>query len=413
MDEVPKHIQRSLDAFLVDNHELEELSARLKRFNIFDVLKIVQVELRHSNMLAWLLDPNGSHGLGDAFVRRFLSRLIRDKEEIPIDLTPANIELMDLDDVEVLREWRNVDVLVLSRGGGWALLIENKIGSSESPGQLARYAKVVREETGIKDVIPVFLTLDGDNPSDEGQEVGFVPLSWVHILQLLERLVKQHESKIPSEARILLGHYLDTLRRLTMQDPELVDLCKRIYRKHKEAINLVVEYGAASQALDICERAVAALPDLAFPPIRTLNRVSFLPKAMDIPGLPPAQPWGPGGLQYPLLWWFHWDKKKGNLKLSLEGGPLVDPEARLRLMELSKEAGFKPGAEAFRKEAKYSRIQSETFPLKKDENGEPNENEDYLLPAINSMWETAWTKGIRIVDVLNKLSKSEFGAGSN
>jgi len=118
MDQESKQTQQCLDAFLVDNHELEALDARLKRFNIFDVLKVSHAELRHSNMLAWLLDPAGSHGLGDAFVRRFLSRLLRDKPEIAVSLTPVRVELMDFDDVEVLREWHNVDVLVRSRLGG-------------------------------------------------------------------------------------------------------------------------------------------------------------------------------------------------------------------------------------------------------------------------------------------------------
>jgi hypothetical protein len=37
-----------------------------------------------------------------------------------------------------------------------------------------------------------------------------------------------------------------------MSDPELVDLCKAIYRKHREAIDLIVEYGASSRVLDVC-----------------------------------------------------------------------------------------------------------------------------------------------------------------
>ena len=67
---------RVLDKFLVDNAELEELSARLSIFNIFRVLRIEQAEIRHSNALAWLLDPRESHGLGEAFLRRFLSTIL-------------------------------------------------------------------------------------------------------------------------------------------------------------------------------------------------------------------------------------------------------------------------------------------------------------------------------------------------
>ena len=55
---------RILDRLLVDNAELEELSARLGVFNIFGTLRIEKPEIRHSNVLAWLLDPRGSHGIG-------------------------------------------------------------------------------------------------------------------------------------------------------------------------------------------------------------------------------------------------------------------------------------------------------------------------------------------------------------
>ena len=60
----PAAAQRALDAFLVDNQELEQLTARLSAFNLFNVLRIDHAEIRHSNVLAWLLTPGESHGLG-------------------------------------------------------------------------------------------------------------------------------------------------------------------------------------------------------------------------------------------------------------------------------------------------------------------------------------------------------------
>ena len=105
---------RILDKFLVDNPELEELSSKLSIFNILGVLRIEQAEIRHSNVLAWLLDPQGSHGLGQAFIRRILSTILLENESSEIKLTPAQVELMNLVDVEVFREWRNIDILINS-----------------------------------------------------------------------------------------------------------------------------------------------------------------------------------------------------------------------------------------------------------------------------------------------------------
>jgi hypothetical protein len=103
-----------LDNFLVNNVELEELSARLSTFNIFNVLRIENKEIRHSNALAWLIDPQESHGLGQIFLRRFLSTILLDNENVDISLTPAQVELMTLLDIGVRREWKNIDLLITS-----------------------------------------------------------------------------------------------------------------------------------------------------------------------------------------------------------------------------------------------------------------------------------------------------------
>ncbi len=86
-----KDVYRILDKFLVDNTELEELSARLSIFNIFGVLRIEKAEIRHSNVMAWLLDPQGSHGLGQAFLRRFLSTLLLDNESAVVNVKNARV----------------------------------------------------------------------------------------------------------------------------------------------------------------------------------------------------------------------------------------------------------------------------------------------------------------------------------
>ena len=49
------------------------------------------------------------------------------------------------------------------------------------------------------------------------------------------------------DTKVFLEHYLAVLRRITMQDKKLIDLCKTIYKKHKDAIDLIVDYGMTSQ----------------------------------------------------------------------------------------------------------------------------------------------------------------------
>lgn len=53
--------------FLLKNEDFDKLDLGLKNPNIFQILKISKNEIRHSNFLSWLLDPKGSHKLGDIF----------------------------------------------------------------------------------------------------------------------------------------------------------------------------------------------------------------------------------------------------------------------------------------------------------------------------------------------------------
>jgi len=395
--------QRLLDAFLVDNRELETLNARLAAFNLFRVLRIERAEIRHSNVLAWLLTPTETHGLGDTFVRRFLSRLLMENEHVDVSLTPAQVELMGFNDVEVLRESQNIDILARSQRQRWCLLIENKIGSKEKTGALAKYKQAAQQEMPGFQIIPVLLTLEGEDPSEEGQGAGYISLSHSQVLDLTEQLVQQNRTRIPSDANTFLAHYLETLRRLTMQDAELIDLCRTIYRKHREAIDLIVEYGASSQVLDSCEARVRELVDCEFVD-RRASSVWFVPKEMG-DHQPPVALSGWGFLSRPVAvaCWFYYGKRTGKLQVVLEVGPISDTPTRIRLLKAIKQADL-PFWEkqAFKEAARFTRIISKFQRLRTDEDGAPDDDPDYIKQVTESLWKKLWDegRGSRITDVL-------------
>ena len=97
--------ERALTRLIMDCPELTALEALLSRFNIFRVLRAAKHEIRHSNMLAWLLTPDESHGLGDRFFRRWLMQVVHDADDemkrrlqLP---SPIEIDALDVESVEV------------------------------------------------------------------------------------------------------------------------------------------------------------------------------------------------------------------------------------------------------------------------------------------------------------------------
>jgi len=382
-----KDAKKLLDRFLVENAELEGLNAKLAEFNIFNVLNIQQKEIRHSNTLAWLLNPTESHGLGDRFLKRFLSRLLIENDEVDVSLSPAKVELFDFDDVEVNREWRNIDILVRSPSQKWTLLIENKIKSKESTGQLKRYIQTVRDEYTEDEIIPIFLTLEGDEASEEGIKSGYISLSHIQVLDIISKMYQQYESRIPEDAKVFLRHYIDILRRLTMQDEELLELCKAIYRKHKTAIDLITSYGASSQVVDVCHDVVEKYDETAHCQ-KTANRVWLVTKDM-VKGMEEVDlnGWGVLEKKYPVYWWYHFIKRTGKLKLSLEVGPVADYEKRKALLDVIKDAGFSFWEGGYKEGAKFTRIYSVNKKLTLNEEGDIDDSIEKVGAVAKSLWE--------------------------
>ena len=77
--------EQALKDLLFDIDCLDELAPWTTKLNIFDVLKVSRAEIRHSNMLSWLFDANGSHGIGDKFVSLFMQSLFSNNIAPPIN----------------------------------------------------------------------------------------------------------------------------------------------------------------------------------------------------------------------------------------------------------------------------------------------------------------------------------------
>lgn len=138
-----------------------------ERFNIFSVMYKEHDERRlHSRFVATILNPVGSHGMKELFLKTFI--------EIFPELDFLNFK----NAVVYPEEWNkkennNIDILIIDRTLRNAIIIENKIhagdSNNESGGQLERYYKHVRDFENIpeENINVFYLTLDGHSPSTE------------------------------------------------------------------------------------------------------------------------------------------------------------------------------------------------------------------------------------------------------
>src|SRR5947207_344585 len=135
----------ALERFVVENDDLLTLESRIGRFNIFDALGVTRVEIRHSNFLAFILDPAESHGQGQLFLKAILMDLLKQAPtEMRPQLSPIDLDGTNLRGIEVRREWKHIDLLIKCQEPPIVVVIENKIGSKEGTDQLSRYKATMK-----------------------------------------------------------------------------------------------------------------------------------------------------------------------------------------------------------------------------------------------------------------------------
>lgn len=227
--------KEALQNLLLDIQCLDRLSKWSNRFNLFDVLKISGTEIRHSNVLAWLLDPNENHGLGDAVLRRLLQTLVINSPQADV----FHSLLMDLYGFTVLREWEHIDLLAVSHEERFLLCIENKVFSGEHDHQLARYQELLEKEYPQYHKIFAFLTPGGTEPEEETACGTWQSISYEQIIEVVE--AAKFEKTLSAEVSYFIDQYLDAVRRHIVGDRELEKICREIYAKHRQALDLIYE----------------------------------------------------------------------------------------------------------------------------------------------------------------------------
>lgn len=213
---------------------LKNLDPWINRFNLFDVLQISKTEIRHSNVIAWLLDPNENHGLKDFFILRFFNEISKSEK--------INLDTLDFKSFRIFREQDNYDILLVSEKEKVAIVIENKIEAGETGRQLQKYhTSITTQFKNFKYKKFVYLTPDGREPKNDVDNQDWICLSYQPIVDILERIYEKEN--LSEDVKFFIKSYLQTLRSNVVVDEELNDICKNIYSKYFKAMSLIMNIG--------------------------------------------------------------------------------------------------------------------------------------------------------------------------
>lgn len=205
-------------------------------FNVFNVLGLSSNETRtHSAFLAELLNPYGSHGMGDLFLKKFL--LYAHIEDLNLETKNAYVEVeRSIGEIDEDYEHGGRIDLIVESAAGKGIIIENKIYAVDQPKQLVRYHNYA--EATYSDYRLLYLSLDKGEASvdsTKGNNVQLISgedyLSITYRNEILKWLNDCLE-ELPKDkvVYIILKQYIDLLKQLTYQMEEnniVLDVLKK------------------------------------------------------------------------------------------------------------------------------------------------------------------------------------------
>lgn len=190
-------------------------------------------------------------------------------------LSPIELDGADLRGVEIKREWKNIDLLIRCQIPSFVVVIENKIDSGEHSDQLGRYQRTMTEHYPDARPLFVYLTVSGEEPSDDA----WVPYSYEGIHGALSRVRQTYRNAIGDDVLAFLDHYLDLIGTRFMDNPKIDELCQRIYKNHRQALDLIWERVGTPESGVIAKAANALQDDERWTVLwQIANQLNFMPK---------------------------------------------------------------------------------------------------------------------------------------
>ena len=183
--------------------------------NIFLVLDNANYEIRHSNFLKWLLDPNEIHGHGDLFLVEFLQRV--------------GCKFDDTSKVQLAREYHGIDLLILDESV--AIAIENKTKTQDSVGQLEKYRELMKKDFPKHQHHYIYWTVKGEAPLDAKEATHWKTYSHLDFVGVLARGSDQLQN---TKAKSYIQDYVEALQLNLLPESDYTTLGKALVARHRK-----------------------------------------------------------------------------------------------------------------------------------------------------------------------------------
>lgn len=241
-----KELETQLKELILDDDFTNLWNLANEEINLMDILKVSHKELQHSNFLSWLFNPSESHNLWDTAFKEFIKLYFKENEFQNLWnqtwLSVFDFVQLEFDDLEIKREYKNIDLIFLSEKNKFCLIIENKIYSAERKWQLEKYRRFIEHEfPHFKHKIYIYLSLE-EQEINENEKNYYIQLNYDHIIRLIETILWNQKLKLWDKIKFVFDQYLQTLKSMLNKNQEIEKIAQQMYKKYKWAFDLVFKY---------------------------------------------------------------------------------------------------------------------------------------------------------------------------
>ena len=175
------------------------------KFTVFDVLGTSDYEIRHSNVLSWLLNRNGNHRQQSSFLDLLWQRIVGEHD----------LPNLSFGEYSVAREGENdneqIDIFIKAKNLDWVIVVENKLFSPETGDQLNRYFHdIERRYAKVPHRLYFYLTPEGIAPAREEDSQNWIPITYSAVTQAVKKFL---ERPLPDRVKSFLEQYVEHIEK--------------------------------------------------------------------------------------------------------------------------------------------------------------------------------------------------------
>lgn len=362
--------------------------------DVFDILNLKQMEIRHSRMVAFLLNPNAEHK-SDMFLYGLYRYLGFTNKRIKKDFISVDCETVS-----------NMDIFIRDSYNKIIIVIENKINSREHSNQLEKYYKYTKANYTMYNCKYIYLCKNmGENIDERWSKVSYEIL-------FDDILFKNKIKGMDSSMEKFIENYKYTFIRefnMSTRDNEKKKALE-FYTKYKDTLDIVYQFAEKEGLLktpayvqlikEELEELDCTDGRIEYEPSLKNGDIAFFSKQLNnyFRPAPKGTRWGAWGKGVAYFYWFQSINDGADCELVFELGGINRKDSNNGLSNNKKlyskiETAFKKARDTFKKKKPKGLVAKKGSTKK--EIGGYNQMYSYKIKNFNDMSPKQFKEAVR------------------